>query len=100
MKEFYRRLLDAEVVEGAQDPLRVGSTLLVFFQAETGVGQDELAFDADARGFDESLQRAREMGLDVRGPLEHTVWSQGFYIEDPDGRRVEITYDSRAVYWQ
>lgn len=42
----------------------------------------------------------RAWGLPVRGPVEHTAWSKGFYVEDPDGCRVEITYDNRAVYWQ
>lgn len=100
LHEFYSNLLGAEVVDGAHDPLRVGSTLLVFFEAIGPAGQDEIAFDADARGFDESLRRAREMGLEVRGPLEHTAWSKGFYVTDPDGRRVEVTYDNRGVYWQ
>jgi catechol 2,3-dioxygenase-like lactoylglutathione lyase family enzyme len=97
LREFYKRLLGAETVEGVHEPLRVGGTLLVFFEADGPVGQDELAFDVDARGFEETLQRAESMGLPVRGPLEHTPWSKGFYLEDPDRRRVEITYDDRAV---
>lgn len=100
LREFYEQLLGAEAVEGAHDPLRVGGTLLVFFEADGSVGGDELAFDVDARGFEESLRHAESMGLAVRGPVEHTPWSRGFYVEDPDGRRVEITYDDRAVYWQ
>jgi catechol-2,3-dioxygenase len=77
----------------------LGGTLLVFFEADGAVGQDELAFDVDARGLEESLRQAKSMGLAVRGPVEHTRWSRGFYVEDPDGRRVEITYDDLAVYW-
>jgi len=100
LREFYETLLGAEMVRGAHDPLRVGSTLLVFFDADGPPGRDELAFDVDARGFAESLQRAESMGLAVRGPVEHTPWSRGFYVDDPDGRRIEITYDDRAVYWQ
>jgi hypothetical protein len=57
LREFYQRLLDAETVEGAHHPLRVGGTLLVFFEADGAVGQDELAFDC--------------------GPVEHTRWSKG-----------------------
>jgi len=100
LRDFYERLLGAEAIEGAHDPLRVGGTLLVFFEADGPAGRDELAFDVDASGFEESLHRAEGMGLAVRGPVEHTVWSRGFYVEDPDGRRVEITYDDRAVYWR
>jgi catechol 2,3-dioxygenase-like lactoylglutathione lyase family enzyme len=100
LKEFYERLLAAETVRGAHDPLRIGGLLLVFFEAEGLAGQDELAFDVDADGFEETLRRAESMGLRVRGPVEHTPWSRGFYVDDPDGRRVEITYDDRSVYWQ
>ncbi len=100
LREFYETLLGAETVRGAHDPLRIGGTLLVFFEAVDLVGRDELAFDVDARGFEDSLQRAESMGLNVRGPVEHTPWSKGFYVDDPDGRRVEITYDDRAVYWR
>ena len=100
LREFYERLLEGEPVPGAHDPLRIGDTLLVFFEAEGRTGQDELAFDVDARGFEETLRRAESMGLPVRGPVEHTPWSRGFNVEDPDGRRLEITYDDRAVYWQ
>jgi catechol 2,3-dioxygenase-like lactoylglutathione lyase family enzyme len=100
LRAFYERLLGAETVQGTHDPLRVGGTLLVFFEADGPVGEDELAFDVDALGFEETLQHARDMGLSVRGPVEHTGWSKGFYVEDPDGRRVEITFDDRAVYWQ
>ena len=100
LRDFYSTLLGAETIEGAHDPLRVGSTLLVFFEATGAVGQDEIAFDADARGFDEALRRAREMRLEVRGPVEHTAWSKGFYVADPDGRRVEVTFDDRSVFWR
>jgi catechol 2,3-dioxygenase-like lactoylglutathione lyase family enzyme len=100
LRAFYEGLLGAEALEGAHDPLRVGGALLVFFEGDGSVGQDELAFDVDAGGFEESLRHAEHMGLSVRGPVEHTAWSKGFYVEDPDGRRVEITYDNRAVYWQ
>jgi catechol 2,3-dioxygenase-like lactoylglutathione lyase family enzyme len=103
LKAFYRELLDAEELEGSHDPLRVGSTLLVFFPAERGgVGDDpdELAFDADRAGFDGTLERARRMGAVRREPVDHTPWSRGFLVADPDGRRVEITYDDRGVYWR
>jgi catechol 2,3-dioxygenase-like lactoylglutathione lyase family enzyme len=100
LREFYERLLAAESVDGAHDPLRIGGTLLVFFEAEGPVGRDELAFDVDERGFEETLRRAQSMGLSMRGPVEHTPWSRGFYVEDCHGRRVEIIYDDRAVYWQ
>ena len=102
LKAFYRELLAAEEVTGAHDPLRVGHTLLVFFPSErSGAADDpdELAFDADRAGFDAALERARALGALRREPVEHTPWSRGFLVRDPDGRRVEITYDDRGVYW-
>jgi catechol 2,3-dioxygenase-like lactoylglutathione lyase family enzyme len=100
LRRFYETLLGAERLEGSHDPLRAGGTLLVFFTEVGPIGQDELAFDVDARGFEESLRAAERLGLAVRGPVEHTPWSKGFYVDDPDGRRVEITYDDRGVYWR
>ena len=35
----------------------------------------------------------------VREPVAHSPWSRGFYVRDPDGRRIEITYDNRGIYW-
>jgi catechol 2,3-dioxygenase-like lactoylglutathione lyase family enzyme len=99
LRAFYRELLDAEELEGDHDPLRVGSVLLVFFEGAAG-GEDELAFDVDLAGFDAALQRARGMGREIRGPIEHTPWSKGFYTADPDGRRVEVVYDDKSLYWR
>jgi catechol 2,3-dioxygenase-like lactoylglutathione lyase family enzyme len=103
LKAFYRELLDAEELDGAHDPLRVGNTLLVFFPAEragAAADPDEIAFDADRAGFEEALERARRLGTLDRGPVEHTPWSRGFVVRDPDGRRIEITFDDRSVYWR
>jgi catechol 2,3-dioxygenase-like lactoylglutathione lyase family enzyme len=103
LKAFYVELLAAEPLSGAHDPLRIGATLLVFFEAERGGAAedpDEIAFDADAAGFAETLERARQMGALQREPVEPTPWSKGFLVRDPDGRRIEITYDDRGVYWQ
>ena len=96
---FYRELLAAEELSGEHEPLRAGSTLLVFFEGRAG-GEDELAFDVDRSGFDEALERAQAMRLNVRGPVDHTPWSKGFYTSDPDGRHIEIVYDDKGVYWQ
>jgi len=46
------------------------------------------------------LERARGLGCAIRGPVRHTPISEGFYLEDPDGRRLEFTYDDRGVYWR
>jgi catechol 2,3-dioxygenase-like lactoylglutathione lyase family enzyme len=103
LRAFYRDLLAAEELDGAHDPLRVGDTLLVFFPAEHGGAADdpdEIAFDADRAGFDEALERARTLGAIQREPVDHTAWSRGFLVRDPDGRRVEITFDDRSVYWR
>jgi catechol 2,3-dioxygenase-like lactoylglutathione lyase family enzyme len=103
LKAFYRELLDAEELTGAHDPLRVGHTLLVFFASERGGAADdpdELAFDADRAGFEETLERARSLDALQREPVEPTPWSRAFLVRDPDGRRIEITYDDRGVYWR
>ena len=103
LKAFYRELLDAEVLDGAHDPLRVGDTLLVFFAAERGGAADdpdEIAFDADRAGFEAALERARGLGALQREPVDPTPWSRAFLVRDPDGRRIEITYDDRSVYWR
>jgi catechol 2,3-dioxygenase-like lactoylglutathione lyase family enzyme len=103
LKAFYRELLDAEELEGSHDPLRVGNTLLVFFASERGGAgddPDELAFDADRAGFDTTLERARQLGALQREPVDPTPWSKAFLVRDPDGRRIEITYDDRGVYWR
>jgi len=103
LKAFYRELLDAEEVDGSHDPLRVGHTLLVFFASEHGGAAedpDELAFDADLAGFEATLARARSMGSIQREPVDPTPWSRAFLVRDPDGRRIEITYDDRSVYWR
>ncbi|MDQ3824121.1 MAG: hypothetical protein M3321_12860, partial [Actinomycetota bacterium] len=78
-------------------------TLLVFFSSDRGGATDdpdELAFDADRAGFEEALERARRLGALQREPVDHTPWSRGFVVRDPDGRRIEITYDDRSVYWR
>jgi catechol 2,3-dioxygenase-like lactoylglutathione lyase family enzyme len=103
LKAFYRELLDAEELDGSHDPLRVGHTLLVFFPSERGgaaADPDELAFDADLAGFEQTLERARRMGVLQREPVDPTPWSRAFLVRDPDGRRIEITYDDRSVYWR
>lgn len=102
LRAFYAELLGAEALDGSHDPLRAGSALLVFFESEANPlseDSDEIAFDVDAPGFDETLERARAMDAVVREPVAHSPWSRGFYVRDPDGRRIEITYDNRGIYW-
>jgi catechol 2,3-dioxygenase-like lactoylglutathione lyase family enzyme len=103
LRRFYLDLTGAEELDGEHRPIRVGQTLLVFFES-TGGGAaedpDEIAFDVDERGFEEVLERARALGCTIRGPVEHTPISKGFYLEDPDGRRLEFTHDDRGVYWR
>lgn len=38
--------------------------------------------------------------MKIRGPLEHTPSFRGFYLSDPDGRRLEFTHDDPGVYWR
>jgi catechol 2,3-dioxygenase-like lactoylglutathione lyase family enzyme len=103
LRSFYEDLLAAESLSGAHEPLRVGSVLLVFFSSElggAGSDPDEIAFDVDSHGFEDALARAHRLGIPVRGPVNHTPDSRGFYVSDPDGRRVEIMHDDHGVFWQ
>jgi catechol 2,3-dioxygenase-like lactoylglutathione lyase family enzyme len=103
LKQFYARLLDAEEVDGTHDPLRVGRTLLVFFESKGGgatADPDEIAFDCDADGFAASFERAQALGIVEREPVRHTASSKGFVVRDPDGRRIELTHDDLGVFWR
>lgn len=102
LRAFYEELTGAEPLSGAHDPLRVGATLLVFFPSDGRPAEDpdELAFDVDAAGFADVLERARRLGAVQREPVEPTPWSRAFLVRDPDGRRIEFTYDDRGVYWE
>jgi catechol 2,3-dioxygenase-like lactoylglutathione lyase family enzyme len=102
LKRFYEDLFAPEVVSGAHDPLRLGSTLLVFFESDgnpISEDPDEIAFDVDLPGFEETLGRARDLGVLSREPVAPTAWSRAFLVRDPDGRRIEVTYDNRGIYW-
>jgi catechol 2,3-dioxygenase-like lactoylglutathione lyase family enzyme len=102
LKAFYQELFAPEVVTGSHDPLRLGATLLVFFESAANPiseDPDELAFDVDLAGFEETLARARAMGVLTREPVAPTEWSRAFLVRDPDGRRIEVTYDNRGIYW-
>lgn len=102
LRAFYAELLGAEALEGSHEPLRAGATLLVFFASDKNAlseDPDEIAFDVDAHGFDEILERARLLDAVVRDPVAHSPWSKGFYVKDPDGRRIELTHDDRGIYW-
>jgi len=103
LRNFYLELTGGEMLEGAHAPIRVGDTLLAFFASESAgaaADPDEIAFDVDATGFDEVLERARRLGCEIRGPVQHSASSRGFYLNDPDGRRLEFTHDDRGVYWR
>lgn len=102
LREFYIELTGGEPLNAEHDPVRIGRTLLVFFASDRRYSDedpDELAFDVDAAGFDDVLGRAERLGALQRGPVQHTDWSRGFYVTDPDGRRLEFTCDDQSVYW-
>jgi catechol 2,3-dioxygenase-like lactoylglutathione lyase family enzyme len=103
LRRFYLELTGAEELEGEHRPLRLGHTLIAFFPSKSpgaAADPDEIAFDVDGPGFADVLERARRLGCQIRGPLEHTPSSRGFYLSDPDGRRLEFTHDDRGVYWR
>ena len=100
--DFYLELLEPRNSR-VHRPLRLGQTLLAFFPSKSpgaAADPDEIAFDVDGPGFAVVLERARGLGCLIRGPLEHTPSSRGFYLSDPDGRRLEFTHDDRGVYWR
>jgi catechol-2,3-dioxygenase len=102
LRRFYLELTGGEPLDAVHDPVRIGHTLLVFFASERhyqDADPDELAFNVDAAGFDDVLARAQRLGALQRGPFQHTEWSKGFYVSDPEGRRLEFTYDDQSVYW-
>jgi catechol 2,3-dioxygenase-like lactoylglutathione lyase family enzyme len=103
LRKFYEELLGAESLDGEHQPLRAGNVLLVFFESSSaGISDDpdEIAFDVDEAGYAETLATARRLGALRRDPVDHTKWSRGFVVHDPDGRRIEITYEDRAVFWR
>ncbi len=104
LRTFYSELTGSEELDGAHGPLRLGSTLLVFFGSETPPtaceDPDEIAFDVDAAGFADVLARAERLGCLTRPPVSHTAWSRGFLVRDPDGRRIEFVHDDHGVYWK
>jgi len=100
---FYARLHDAEALAGEHHALRAGDVVLVFFMstaAEARSDPDELAFGVDRAEFDRALDRARKLDAVAREPVEHTPWSRGFLVTDPDGRRIEIIHDDHSVFWR
>jgi catechol 2,3-dioxygenase-like lactoylglutathione lyase family enzyme len=102
LRDFYLALTGGEPLQGEHGPVRLGGTLLVFFPSDesaVGADPDELAFDVDAAGFGEVLENAERLGCLSRAPVEHTPWSKGFLVHDPDGRRLEFVYDDQAVFW-
>ena len=102
LRAFYLELTAGEALEGAHAPVRLGATLLVFFESHhnpIAEDPDEIAFDVDRAGFDEVLARAMRLGCLVRPPVAHTRYSKGFVVRDPEGRRIEFVHDDRAVYW-
>jgi catechol 2,3-dioxygenase-like lactoylglutathione lyase family enzyme len=102
LKRFYEELFAPEVVSGSHDPLRLGATLLVFFESDGNPisdDPDEIAFDVDLAGFEETLERAHALDVVTREPVNPTAWSRAFLVRDPDGRRIEVTYDNRGIYW-
>jgi catechol-2,3-dioxygenase len=103
LRRFYLELTGADELEGEHSPIRVGQTLLVFFASPTptaAADPDEIAFDVDSSGFEEVLRRARSLDCEIRGPVEHSPFSRGFYLSDPDGRRLEFIHDDPGVYWR
>lgn len=123
-RRFYTELLGARLISYAQDQ-QVGSTgeptpfLHTFF--ELGDGSCVAFFEIDGLAIDHkqsplprwaphlalslgsrdevlaAKQRLTDAGVDVIGPVEHeNIWSS-IYFFDPNGVRLELTYQNRAL---
>ena len=123
-KRFYTEVLDMRLVSYARDE-SVGSTgdpttflhtffamsdgaCVAFFEIE-GVEQDHhdsplprwaphLALSVGSMGELESMrQRLDDAGVEVKGVVEHEgIWSS-IYFFDPNGVRLELTYQNREL---
>jgi catechol 2,3-dioxygenase-like lactoylglutathione lyase family enzyme len=100
LRKFYIELLGAEPLVGDHEPIRVGYTVLVFMEGAPESNKLGLGFDADAAGFELILEKAKSMGVLQRGPVQHTAFSRGFFLTDPDGRQIEIVHNDLGVFWQ
>lgn len=100
LRRFYVELLGAESLVGDHEPVRVGHSVLVFVKGSAESDKLGLGFDVDANGFEEILGKAKAMGIVKRGPVEHTPFTKGLFLSDPDGREIEIVYNDIGVFWQ
>jgi catechol 2,3-dioxygenase-like lactoylglutathione lyase family enzyme len=96
LRRFYIELLGAEPLKGDHEPIRVGHTVLVFMKGSADSGRLGLGFDVDGVGFESILSKARALGVVKRGPVEHTPFTKGLFVSDPDGREIEIVYTTWA----
>ena len=101
LRDFYIDLLEAESLVGDHQPIRVGHTLLVFFNGEAAADKSlTIGFDVDADSFADILARAKDLEILERGPVEHTRVTKGLFLKDPDGRTIEVCYNDLGVFWQ
>ena len=102
LRRFYAELLAGEALEGFHDPLRVGAIQLAFHELEPegSVGGVEIAFDADSAGFEDALARARRAGVLDGDEVRWNESARSFYVQDPDGRRIEISHHDPSVFWR
>lgn len=100
LRKFYLDLLGAEPLKGDHEPIRVGHTVIVFMQGAPDSNKLGLGFDVDGPGFESILAKAKSMGILKRGPVEHTPFTKGLFLGDPDGREIEIVYNDLGVFWQ
>ncbi|MCO5130829.1 MAG: VOC family protein [Xanthobacteraceae bacterium] len=118
--EFYKKVLNMDLLGAiaednvpstkSPDPymhifLDAGNgSILAFFELPNSpaMGRDpntpewtqHIAFAVkDAAAFEEAHQRARDAGLDVVGPTDHTIF-KSIYFFDPSGHRLEVVVDT------
>lgn len=101
-RAFYINVLRAEPLQGSHSPVRVGSVVLAFFPTndDAQARGTEIAFSADRAEFEWIYEASKSEGLVRREPVDHTPFSKGFSLVDPDGREIEVAYVDPGVYWR
>ena len=99
LEKFYTHVFGLSVIQ--RDPDRVWlssgdrARLGLWSPGEKEFGDEggkhvHFAFSAAPGQLAHIAARARAVGIDVRGPVEHDERSSSIYLEDPEGNLVEV----------
>jgi catechol-2,3-dioxygenase len=96
LADFYERLLgrppDSRSEAHASFELE-GTTLFIHAAGDGVEGAPNVDHVAFALDQDAAAERARQSGVEVVGPRDF-YWGRSAYLQDPDGRAVELQADS------